>query len=323
MATNLFSSYRQGEDRVTSTFLAVLQRLSLPNIDRILGTLLQENSFSLVTFQNQPKGIGSRPDGRIGTGSSIWIETKTSPNAVRRDQVETHLDALRDGENLLLLTPDRTQPAGLPKKVIWSGFDTLVHSIEEILEDKEEPPSEREAFLLREFVSMLRQDGLIGSTQSRVMVLAARAAWPMYESLGVYRCSIDKPMARLRDSDYMAFYVAGEVKPLVPSIKSVIESIDMYQPGTYESLGNLQKKLVGELREKIDRHQQQHEFTQSFKVIFLSHPDDEETIRLQGPIINDQKDKNGNAVPFTYGNPRYVTLESLKQSVRTSDLESC
>jgi hypothetical protein len=32
MTTSLFSTYRQGENRVTSTFLAVLERLSLPHI---------------------------------------------------------------------------------------------------------------------------------------------------------------------------------------------------------------------------------------------------------------------------------------------------
>ena len=50
MTTNLFSTYRQGENRVTSTFMAVLQRLSLPNIDRILQALLGRDDFSLATF---------------------------------------------------------------------------------------------------------------------------------------------------------------------------------------------------------------------------------------------------------------------------------
>ena len=45
MTTNLFSTFRQGENRVTSTFMAVLQRLSLPNIDRILQALLDDSTF--------------------------------------------------------------------------------------------------------------------------------------------------------------------------------------------------------------------------------------------------------------------------------------
>ena len=84
MTTPLFSTYRQGENRITATLLAVLQRLSLPNIDRILQALLEDTAFSLVTFDNQPKGKESTPDARIGTGSAIWVETKTARNARAR-----------------------------------------------------------------------------------------------------------------------------------------------------------------------------------------------------------------------------------------------
>ncbi len=66
MTMSLFSTYRQGENRVTATFLAVLERLSLPNIDRILGALLEDNAFNLVTFENQPKGKKSRPTPGLG-----------------------------------------------------------------------------------------------------------------------------------------------------------------------------------------------------------------------------------------------------------------
>ena len=70
MTTPLFSTYRQGENRITATFLTVLQRLSLPNIDHILRRLLgkDEDSFSLVSFENQVHGKESVPDAKIGTG---------------------------------------------------------------------------------------------------------------------------------------------------------------------------------------------------------------------------------------------------------------
>ncbi|MYF17290.1 MAG: hypothetical protein F4215_07775, partial [Gemmatimonadetes bacterium] len=169
MPNNLFSTYRQGENRVTSTFLAVLQRLSLPNIDRILGTLVGDTAFSLVSFENQPKGKRSTPDARIRTGFDIWIETKTESNAVRSEQVMRHLKSLGDGERLLLLTPDDDQPRNLGDRVIWSNFRNLVKAIEEILEDESAPPSEKEAFLLREFISMIQEDRLTGFTESRVL----------------------------------------------------------------------------------------------------------------------------------------------------------
>ena len=323
MTTNLFSTYRQGENRVTSTFMAVLQRLSLPNIDRILQGLLEDSAFSLVSFDNQPRGKKSTPDARIGTGAAIWIETKTARNAVRINQVRRHLDSLREGENLLLLTPDENAPAGLDKRVVWSNFKTLERAVEEILGDDAEPPSEKESFLLREFLSMLREDNLLHSAETRVMVLGARFAWPMYELLRVYRCGTNKPMRALRDTDHLAFYAGGEIKPLAPRIKEVVESIDMSQLNEIESLGNPRKRLAKRLRNRIDHHGQWREFGQAFKVMFLSEPNDEETVKLEEPIINDKKDKNGDPTPFTFGQPRYVTLKSLREARRTSELEFC
>ena len=321
MTTPLFSTYRQGENRVTATLLAVLQRLSLPNIDRILQALLEDAAFGLVTFDNQPKGRESVPDARIGTGSAIWIETKRERNKVSIHQVKSHLKSLRPSENLLLLTPDDEAPEGLDDQVAWSNFRTLAGAVENILGDENDPPSEREAFLLREFILMLQQDGLLDSMEPRVMVLGARFAWPMYNKLSVYRCSTNKPMQSLRESDHMAFYAAGKIQPLVPRIKSVIESIDMSQQEEIAFLEGSQKRLAEELQEKIDHHKLSHEFGQAFKVMFLSEPGDDETVKLKGPIINDKKDKNGKTTPFTFGQPRYVTLESLEKASKTSELK--
>ena len=323
MTTNLFSTYRQGENRVTATFLAVLQRLSLPNIDRVLGALFDETYSSLVSFDNQPKGKESTPDARIGRGPAIWIETKTERGKVSLDQIQRHLQSLSKDDNLLLLTPDDEPPAGLDNRVAWSSFRNLADAVEDILGDEKEPPSEKEAFLLREFILMLRQDGLLDSAEPRVMVLGARFAWPMYELLSVYRCSTNKPMQSLRDSDHMAFYVAGKIQHLVPRIKSVVESVDMTQPEGIESLEESQKRLAEELRERIDYHKQGHEFGRAFKVMFLSGPTDGETVKLETPIINDKKDKNGKPTPFTFGQPRFVTLESLKKARKTTELELC
>ncbi len=149
MTTNLFSTYRQGENRVTATFLAVLQRLSLPNIDRVLGALFGETSFSLVSFDNQPRmktetpDTKTTPDAKIGTRRAIWIETKTSRGMVNLGQIRRQLERVDKGENLLLLTPDDDKPKDLPDRVAWSNFRTLAgQPSKDILEDEEEPPSE-------------------------------------------------------------------------------------------------------------------------------------------------------------------------------------
>ena len=65
MTTPLFSTYSQGENRVTATFLAVLERLSWPKMSRIIGALLGDENFRLVTFINQPSGVESRLTPRL------------------------------------------------------------------------------------------------------------------------------------------------------------------------------------------------------------------------------------------------------------------
>ena len=322
MTTPLFATYHQAENIVTATFLAVLQRLSLANIDRILGALLGDTGFNLVTFDNQHRGTQSVPDAWIGTGAAIWMETKIYPDAVNLPQLRNHRKALKAGERLLLLTPDDNLPANLPEGVIWSNFDTLAGAVEDILSDGEEPPSEREAFLLREFIRMLRQRGLIGANKPRVMVIGANRAWPMYQDLSIYRCSVSKPMRSLKATDYLGFYAGGEIKPLVARFIAEIESIDLRREGEIAALTDTALKERAEgLRHKVNELQQWHHFANPLRIIFLSGPEDAETIKLGNPVVNDKKDKNGKAAPFTYGQPRYVTLESLQAAAKTSQLE--
>ena len=325
MTTNLFPSYRQRENQVTATFLAVLQRLSLSNINRILEALLDDSAFSLVSFENQPQGDESRPDAKIGTGRPVWIETKTTRGAVDHNQICRHLKSVTNGEKLLLLTPDDNAPTGLDDRVHWSAFNTLAGTIEEILEDDDQPPSEREAFLLREFISMLRKEGLVGPpSASRVMVVPAKPGhgwgWDMYLKLDVYRRSRD---IRYRPSDYIAFYVGGKIQATVPKIKAMIESINIAQPEEVASLDSARKGYAEELLKNIEHHNY-HEFGQNqFMVMFLSKPGESETVNLEMPIDNDKKDKNGKPWAFVLGGVRYVTLESLKKARTTSELELC
>jgi hypothetical protein len=62
----LFSTYRQGENRVTASLLAALSRLGTNVIERVLGSLLDEPELSLISFTPLPKtqGVGN-PDGEI------------------------------------------------------------------------------------------------------------------------------------------------------------------------------------------------------------------------------------------------------------------
>ena len=318
---HLFSTYKQGENRITATFLAVLQRLSLPNIDRILGALLGETSFSLVSFENQPKTKKSTPDALIGTASRVWIETKIKRNSVRHKQITNHMEALGDGEKLLLLTPDDKEPVGLNASVVWSNFNALAGAIGEILEDDEEPPSEKEAFLLREFLTMIREDGLLPTSGANVVVVGASHAWSMYSDVPAYRSS---PRLRFRPWDhfeYMAFYLQGKIMPVVPKIKGVLESINVTREEELAKLDPSYRSMAEALMRKIESSGSHNLFDSRFNVMFLSEPSQSETVCLENAIFNDKKGKNGKSVPFTYGKPRYVTLESLKKATKTNQLK--
>ena len=92
------------------------------------------------------------------------------------------------------------------------------------------------------------------------------------------------------------------------------------RPEEIEELNGPQRELAGELYNRIKRENLSHEFSGKRKLMFLSGPDDSDTVKLSGPIANDKRGKNGNLTPFTYGH-RYADLESLKKAHRTSELE--
>ena len=283
MTTPLFSTYSQGENRVTATFLAVLQRLSLPNMNRILGALLSEEDFSMVTFANQPQGKGSVPDARIDVGHGLWIETKIASDAVNVGQIRKHMKAVGRAENLLVLTPDDYEPAGLwspslaqhyRDRIVWSNFSTLDGVMTEILEDNESPPSEFEAFLLREFSAFLQQEGLTITAKDRVMVVPAIRAWSRYNDKSIYG---DMRGPNSMPSAHMAFYTGMEIKPIVPRVKSTVSPINIMNQEEVEVLDNYQKQVVEKLRHS---HGKDEDWDHPLRVLFLSKPGNEETITL-------------------------------------------
>ena len=91
----LFSTYRQGENRVTSSMVAVFERIDLSLLERLLAAASGESTLEMVTFSNQPAGKGaSIPDARISARFSFWFEVKTTRNAVDRTQLAEHLKNL-------------------------------------------------------------------------------------------------------------------------------------------------------------------------------------------------------------------------------------
>ena len=314
--TSIFSTYSTGENRVTASFLAVLRCLSLDRMSRLLGSLLEQSEFELIHFENQPsKGGAGVPDAIIQSSLRLLLETKTERNAVNLPQLERHLQRLDDSSEktslLLILTPDDSRPPILDKlndtRFAWASFAMLDQAIDEMLGDKYEVVSEREAFLLRELQSMLGAENLLANAND-VAVVAARSAWPEYNELHAYVCQPNRPFQQVAR---LGFYSKGVIYPLVPKIIATFDDVEMRTNAYDGALGMLVNKLVKEEARPIGG---------LFKVLLLSAPDSPDTLKLANPISNDKRSKTGKPTAFTMGQ-RYVASEALKMAKTTSDLD--
>ncbi len=313
--SGIFSTYSTGENRVTASLLAVLQSLSLDRIQRLLGALLEQSEFELVRFENQPgKGGKGVPDAIIHASVRILVETKIQRDSLSVAQIRRHLERL-DAANeatkvLLLVTPDDVRAEALEavndERVVWSSFGALDQAIDEMLDDKYEVISEREAFLLRELQNMLAAEGVLRSDND-VVVVAARFAWPEYNQIHAYVCQAGRPFQQV---SRIGFYSKGQIYPLVPRILQIHDDVEM--------LSGLHAGALGELVERLIKEQRREEGG-SYKIVMLSAPDSPDTLRLPGPIVNDLRSKSGKPTAFTMGQ-RYVASERLRVAKSTSDL---
>ena len=314
--TSIFSTYSTGENRVTASFLAVLRSLALDRIQRVLGALLEQSEFQLIRFENQPsKGAAGVPDAIIRCNLQMLIETKTVRNSINRAQIKRHLarldNANEEASLLLVLTPDDVRPAVLDRfdddRLAWTSFALLDQAIDELLGDPQEVVSEREAFLLRELQAMLEAEGLLANPCDTVIV-AARSAWREYNELSAYAC---QPFRPFRNVSRLGFYSKGVIYELVPRILDSYEDVEMRRGKYKGALGKLVNRLLdGARRKEGDR----------FKVMLLSAPDSDDTLKLSAAITNDKKSKTGKPTAFTM-EQRYVTSEALLAAQTTSDLD--
>lgn len=320
MNQSIFSRYSQGENRVTSSVIAVLRSLALTRTDRLLQALIGDNTKDLFRFQNQPQGeAGSIPDARISADFRIDLETKTSRGCVCSDQVKNHLNGLgmdsRSNKWLILLTPDHEEPKELrefqKQQIIWRSFSDLDSAIEELLKDPQEVISEREAFLLRELQLMFQAEKLLEPAYD-VLVVPARSAWPEYHEYHAYIC---QPNRTFQDVKYLAFYADGEIKRYIPKIRAVADDVIM-DPSRIDD--DEFRKVVRDILKNGAR-----EFGVSNKILLLSAPDSEDTVRLEDNIRNDLRTQksSGRIVAFTQ-NQRYVSMDELKKAKTTTGLVS-
>ncbi len=225
MPTPLFSTYRQGENRVSGSLLAVFERLGIDLVARIVGAALEEPELVLVTYTPQlGRGGHGVPDGEMRADFRYLFEVKTDAGQVTgpdgRDQIKRHLDRLtgdhRD-ERLIVLTPDAGPPPLLAEldddRIVWTSFEALSQAVADLLADPAEPASEQQRLLLRELVTLFELDGLVAGED--VAVVAASAAYDLWRRYSAYVC---QPNRSFRPVTHWGFYRSKRIEPEFPRV---------------------------------------------------------------------------------------------------------
>lgn len=332
-STPLFSTYSQGENRVTSSMLAVFERVGLSLTETILARASGESTLETVVFTNQPAtGKGTVPDARISADFTYLFEVKTVRNAVQ-DPIQLtghleHLDAERGRRTskgkgfVFVLTPDPVRPRIVEeladKRLVWFNFAALHDAITVVLDDTLLAPSERDRFLLRELQALFDAEGLI--SHDDVVVVAAGIAHGEYLESSAYICQPDRFFRP--GLIHLGFYAGGAIQPQIARIQARESRVLFtYAEAQRRSAQSENGARIGEvIRWALDTGAREE--GEEYMVLLLSGSEDDATVRLEAPIVNDKVASTGRPWAWTM-NQAYTSLTALTQQgvFRTSDLE--
>ena len=323
----LFSTYSQGENRVTASILAVVERIDIALVQRIIESATA-SEFPFVTFVNQSGGTGtSVPDARISASFNYLLETKIEAGAVGRQQIANHLEAL-DGthvnERLLVITPDAKEPEILREfgkakrqKLVWFNFRALDAAISSILDNGRILVPELQRYLLRELQEFLAFENLIYFAD--VVVVPARDAFDFYKEHSVYICQAGRSFRP--GITHLAFYFEGAIQPYVAKILKTRDNYVIDEGGVFipedhgfpgESKLEQQQMIVYDLHNlgllPMD---------EPFQIFWLSGISDETTIKLESSIVN-ARANSGRGTGWVQ-NQRYVSLANLTAGFTSTD----
>lgn len=326
----LFSSYRAGENRVTSSTLAVFERIDLALVTELLASSTGLGAdLTGVTFVNQVPGPGSVPDAMISAHFTWLFETKTTVGAydkegAAREQVRRHSASLREGPHALLivLTPDPVRPAWFDvldgiadgvdrQQVLWLGFRDLSDVIRQVVAQPGRVLGERTLFLLTELDALYEADGLLDSDDT--VVVAARDAWPEYQRVSAYVCQPDRSFRA--GLTHFGFYTLGAIQSLVPRIERYLPSVtfsraeaDGRRAGGDPTIADLIDSLLDDgSRVEGAPH----------GIVLLTGADDPHTVRLPQVIENDSLSSAGRRFAWTQWQ-RYTRLDRLRSGARVT-----
>ncbi len=319
MSQSIFSTYSQGENRVTATLIEVLRNLPVNVVERFLSFFDESQSTNFFTFENQVTSKTSRtvPDAVISSNFNLIFETKVVREAINEAQLKGHIELAKiNNGKLIYLTPDTERPALLKEdkqdnkqedKIGWKSFHDLNTFIDELMRSEDLILSERDQFLLKNLQIFFAETGLL-PVKDEVVIVAAKIAWPAYEAHGVYVCQAGRSFKKV---DYLGFYADGEIKSKIAKIKS---AEDVSFP---EKREDLPEDTPNAVKSWLDAHP--WGYGRTLKVFILSKNTEADTQDLLGSITNDLKNDQGRSYAYTQGQ-RYTSLEKLKNAKSTNDL---
>lgn len=334
MPNPLFSTYRGGENRVTSSTMAVFERIDLALVKELLQSAAgMGEELEAVTFENQVAGGGesSVPDARISGRFTWWFETKTYRDAYGKEgpdrvQLRSHAARLADDPHahLFVLTPDVVQPEWLARldgpsgqvreRVVWLSFVGVATAVQQVLADSGRLISEQTRFLLSELVALYEAEGLLSGDDT--VVVAARVAWGEYSRYGAYICQPNRTFRK--GVTHFGFYYEGKVMDRVARIREWLPNVVFTESaaqgldagGRPDAAKVIRKALADGGRTEGDSHM-------LVLLTPINHPD---TVKLKDPIENDTTTQTGRRWAWVMGQ-RYTTLDKLKSGVHwTSEL---
>lgn len=302
---SVFGKYKSDENTVTAAFLQVLKSGERPLILFIADKIGINLPSSEIVVETQVKNSGDGIiDGLVSSGFcfNLFIESKLTKSPIDKKQLQRHIKNLvQHNSYLIYITPHNSYPKELLNisNVYWTSWREIIGYLNEYLQTSLNENKILLEFLVGHFETLLTDLNLLNGgwgkvDGKRVLIVAAGWAESVAQNSGFYICQNHR---YFKPSKYIAFYnqeisYYSELNTPQDDVNLLLYSIYKNYIKTYEPNYN------GVLRR-----------------VFKLGP-----IKQIGPIANDALDKNGKPCPFTYGQPRYTTVDKLINSIKTSQL---
>jgi hypothetical protein len=300
---SIFGEYKQPENRLTAAFLQILKIGGEPVIREVAHRIGFSIPSSEIDIFTQVKEEGSVPDGQLECNFSfcLYIESKVG-RFTDSSQLTNHLKLVHAerNHNLLYITGDDARPTDLAAECHWMNWETSLGVFRGYVTDTKVDNYELLAFLIDQYETLLTnivyRRKQWTPDKEKVIVLAGSRAEGTAVAYGYYICQNHR---QFQNAAYIAFFRDDRISLLFSIVGDPIDDADL------RSIDDL-KEFLSKERPDYDGEKQ--------KVFKLSNKDE------IGPIQNDSIDKNGNPCPYTYGQPRYTSLERIRKARVTSEL---